>query len=210
MQLPIAPGKLQTKINNNNKTINLINDGEVNIIKSQGLTDIEFEAMLPNSRYPFSNYFTGFQPSDYFLNSFEKFKVENIPFQFIVCRLKSNFEFLFDTNIQVAMEDYEILEDADNGTDVVVKVKLKQYKDYATKILEVKNNADGSQSYTVKQTRPIKKETPDVHKIIANQTLFEVCKNKLGDGSKWIQIAELNNISNPNNLDVGQVLKFVK
>ena len=68
-----------------------------------------------------------------------------------------NFEFLFDTNIQVAMEDYEILEDADNGTDVVVKVKLKQYKDYATKILEVKNNADGSQSYTVKQTRPIKK-----------------------------------------------------
>ena len=39
---------------------------------------------------------------------------------------------------------------------------------------------------------------------------FEVCKNKLGDGSKWKQIAELNNISNPNNLDVGQVLKFVK
>lgn len=32
--LPVTPSKIDTKIKNANKTINLINDGEVNIIKT--------------------------------------------------------------------------------------------------------------------------------------------------------------------------------
>ena len=39
---PIAPSKIQTKIKNQNKTMNLINDGEVSILKAAGLTEISF------------------------------------------------------------------------------------------------------------------------------------------------------------------------
>ena len=38
--LPIAPSKIETKIKNQNKTVNLINEGEVNILKTAGLTEI--------------------------------------------------------------------------------------------------------------------------------------------------------------------------
>ena len=40
--LPVAPSKLEIKINNANKTLALINEGEINILKKPGLTDIEF------------------------------------------------------------------------------------------------------------------------------------------------------------------------
>ena len=39
--LPIAPEKLSLKINNANETITLINEGEINVLKRAGLTDIE-------------------------------------------------------------------------------------------------------------------------------------------------------------------------
>lgn len=40
--LPIAPGKLQVSIKNENKTVKLINEGQVNLLKAPGLTEIEF------------------------------------------------------------------------------------------------------------------------------------------------------------------------
>ena len=45
--LPIAPPKLTVKINNANETATLINEGEINILRQAGLTDIEFECRIP-------------------------------------------------------------------------------------------------------------------------------------------------------------------
>lgn len=138
--LPVTPEKLQLKISNENSTINLINEGEVNILKSPGLTEIEFECLLPQTKYPFAVYKSGFQDAAYFLNYFEKLKVEKKPFMFIVTRALPNGKALFNTNIKVAMEDYQIIEQAKDGFDVRVKIKLKQYRDYGTKIVKIKND----------------------------------------------------------------------
>lgn len=59
--LPVPPPRMNTKINGKNKTINLINEGEVNLIKTPGLTEISFDFLLPNSRYPFANYDSSLQ-----------------------------------------------------------------------------------------------------------------------------------------------------
>ena len=37
--LPIAPSKLQLKVNNQNKTLTLINNGEINILKKAKLME---------------------------------------------------------------------------------------------------------------------------------------------------------------------------
>ena len=52
--LPIAPPKLTVKINNANETATLINEGEINILRQAGLTDIEFECRIPQEKYPFA------------------------------------------------------------------------------------------------------------------------------------------------------------
>lgn len=40
MLLPITPSKLSLKVKNTNKTVTLINEGEVNIIKTKGLRGV--------------------------------------------------------------------------------------------------------------------------------------------------------------------------
>lgn len=209
-QLPVPPSKMQLKINNKNKTINTINNGEVNILKTPGLTEVSFELLLPNSKYPFSSYFDGFQKAEYYLNTFKQLKTTNASFQFIVCRLSPHYEFLFDTNLTVSLENYEIIEDADNGLDVLTSIRLKQYKPHATKILNVKENADGNKVASIEKKRQTDREMSRIHKVIAGQTLLEICRKHLGDSSRLLEIAKMNNISNPNVLTPGQVIKLVK
>jgi len=56
MLCPIAPSKLQLNVENNNKTVTLINEGEINILKQAGLTEISFDLLFPNVKYPFAKY----------------------------------------------------------------------------------------------------------------------------------------------------------
>ncbi len=132
-QLPITPSKIQLKIKNQNKTITLIDEGEINLLKSAGLTDITFTALLPNVDYPFSN--GGNARS--ILNELERLKKRK-SFQFIVSRVLPNGRNLFNTNIKVSLEDYKVSDDAKQGFDVSVDVALKQYKSYGTKVITIK------------------------------------------------------------------------
>ena len=59
--LPIPPSKLELKISNNNKTYDLINYSQINVLKNPGLSSLEFEVVLPNTKYPFAMYKNNFQ-----------------------------------------------------------------------------------------------------------------------------------------------------
>lgn len=150
--LPIAPEKLQVKINNANDTLTLINEGEINILKTPELTDIEFECRIPQVKYPFATYKSGFKGASYFLDYFESLKADKKPFQFIVSRTMPNGKVLFSTNMKVSLEDYKITEQAKDGFDLIVKIKLKQYRDYGTKTVNIKIAASKSKA-TVQPTR---------------------------------------------------------
>lgn len=138
MLMPITPSKISMAINNQNKTINLINDGELNLLKSAGLTDIQFTLLIPQVSYPFARYGDGgFVGASTYLDFFEQLKQAKEPFQFILSRCMPTGKLLFDTNMTVSLEDYTITEDAKNGFDLQVAISLKQYKHYATKTISV-------------------------------------------------------------------------
>ena len=52
-RLPVTPASLTIKTPSLNQTVTLINQGEINIVKPQGLREISFSFMLPNQKYPF-------------------------------------------------------------------------------------------------------------------------------------------------------------
>lgn len=207
VQLPVTPSKLDTKIKSNNKTINLINEGDVNILKLPGLTEISFEALIPQVKYPFAK---TLKSASYYLNKWEKLKTSKKAFQFIVVRTNPKGKMLFNTNIKVSLEDYTITEDAKNGMDLKVTIKLKQYKSYSTKTVKVTVKQEKTTA-TVETKRSSKStSTAKTYKVVKGDCLWNIAKKYYGNGSKYTKIVEANqNIfskRSPNLIYAGDVL----
>lgn len=210
--LPVAPEKLNIQINNGNNTVKLINEGEINILKKAELTDIEFECVIPQVRYPYAVYTSGFRKASYFLEYFEELKTSQRPFQFIVCRKKANGGSLFNTNIKVSMEDYTIEEDAGEGYDLKVKINLKQWRDYGTKIVKVSLTASKSTA----ASEPVRESTTSpapataqTYRVVKGDCLWNIAKKFYGNGSKYTVIYNANKSvigGNPNLIYPGQIL----
>lgn len=209
--LPITPSKIQMKINNANKTITLINEGEINLLKQAKLTDIEFECTIPQVKYPFAVYKSGFKEAAYFLNYFEHLKTGKKPFQFIVSRQFPNGTALFNTNIKVSLEEYTITEDVKNGFDLTVKIKLKQYRDFSTKTVDVQI-VESKPKAVVQSQRPTETSpTPQsnqMYTVVPGDCLWNIAKRFYGTGTKETIIYEANRDvigSNKNLIYPGQV-----
>lgn len=205
--LPIAPEKITLKIKNANKTMTLINENEVNFLREAGLTDLEFNVLIPAVPYSFAKYDDGFKPTTYFTDHFEKLKTSKEPFQYVVARQRPDGSLLFDTNMTVSMESYTITESVKEGFDLTVSIKLKQYKPYGTKIVKVSNNFASvtRQRQTTNSPAP-KKET--TYTVKSGDCLWNIAKKFYGNGSKYTKIYEANKdkITNTNLIYAGQVL----
>lgn len=212
--LPITPSNITMKIKNQNHTISLIDGSEINILESAGLTEIDFTFIIPQiTKYPFARYQNNeFKDVLYYTSKLESLKVNKQPFQFKVIRRSPNGGNLYDTNMTVSIEDYDIVDDVDNGFDVSVKVKLKQYIPYKTKKLVLASNKSSSSSNTVAVNttppRTTTKTIPDTYVVKAGDTLWAIAKKYLGNGQKYKEIAKLNNIKNPNLIYPNQVLRL--
>ena len=175
---PVAPAKLSIKINNQNKTLTLINGGEVNLIKSPGLTDIAIdELLLPAvQKYPFAVYENGFQNAKYYLKKLEKWKKSKKPVTFTMSRTTpDDSNLLWDTTMDVTIESYEIIEDAVKyGLDVAVKLRMKEYRSWGAK--KTRKTKQKAKTYTVKK----------------KDTLLKIARKQLGDGSKRKSIYKKN------------------
>lgn len=210
--LPVTPSKLTFKINNKNKTMILIEEGEINIPKKAGLTDIDFECEIPQVKQPYAVYPAGFKGATYFLNYFEELKTSKKPFQFIVCRQSPNGKKFFNTNIKVTLEDYKITEDAKQGFDLKVKISLKQWRDYGTKTVNITlSNSKAKASVeptreTVNSPAPAASQT---YTVVRGDCLWNIAKKFYGNGSKYTVIYNANKGvigGNPNLIYPGQVL----
>lgn len=226
--MPVAPSKIEMKVKNQNTTLTLINGEEINIIKPPGLTEFSFELMIPQVKYPFAVYpssgaglignpTNGSSPqfigAREYLNLFEKLKKSLVPFQFKIERSRPNNIKLFDTvaDMMVTLEEYSIIEDAANGFDLTIPMRLKQYRFYLkeTDLTEIdKTKADSTQTDSSQAGSKTNFNKPKTYTVKKGDTLWGICKKHLGDGSKYPQIAKLNGIKNPNLIRIGQVIKL--
>lgn len=208
MLLPVPPEKLQMKIKNENKTYTLMNEGEINVLKTPGLTDIDFDIRLPNVEYSYAMYKSGFQRADYFLGKLEELKTGKKSFQFIVTRVLPNRKMLFDTNMTVSLEEYSVEENVKEGFDLTVSVKLKQYRSYGTKTCSI-SFPSGKPVAAVQPVREAE-NAPSVqsYTVVKGDCLWNIAKCFYGNGSKYTVIynANTDKIKNPNLIYPGQVL----
>lgn len=189
--LPIPPGELTIKVGSNNKVVNLINEGDVNILKSPSLIEIEFEARFPMRKYPYSRNPKGFQE---YTDIFKKLKEEKKSFRFIVARTTPNGNRTWDTNILMALESYEIYESADEGDDVIITFELKQYKEYGVKKIKVNTPIiNPTSTSTASQSRPAEHNTTQqTYTVQSGDCLYNIAKQFYGNGGRWTEIYNAN------------------
>lgn len=177
VRFPVAPGKITTKIHGNNSTLNLINEAEVNQIKGMKLTEFSFELLLPGRKYPFANYGgVDYWPPEFYLEQLERLKKKKKAFKFKVIRKDSGNYPLWDTSMNVTLENYEIVEDAEELFDVVVSIELKQYVKFGAKKVKVRKNK--FRRSNVDTTK--KKKIPKTYQTQKGDTLRLVGKKVYG------------------------------
>ena len=208
MLLPITPSKLTVKIKGNNKTLTLVNEGDINFLRHPGLTEITFDAVLPMlGQYSFAK---SFRRPDYYLDTFEKLMTSCEPFRFIVSRVSPSGKLLYDTNMKVSLENYTATEDATKGPDVTVAITLKQYISYSTKTVKVVKPAEESKPTVTEEKKRDTSSAPKVktYKVKSGDCLWNIAKKYYGNGAQYTKIYNANKdkIKNPNLIYVGQVL----
>ena len=206
---PIAPASLNIKINNQNRTLTLINEGEINILKNPRLKDISFEVLIPKNKYPFARYLGGTMPVQYYIDTLAAMKDTNKPVQFIVIRTGKGLSSMHFTNLKVSLEDWDELEDADSlGTDLKLSIRLKEYKDKSSLLMQAIGVISGVTQYLTTKTRESTKETLKSYTVAAGDTLYSIAKKQLGNGSLSDTLLSLNNLPNSVDLTVGQVIRL--
>lgn len=212
--VPITPSSITTKINNKNKVITLINDGDFNILKEEGLKEFSFDMCLPAYKYPFSR--GPLLPIIYYLTVLDFLKNSKKPFRFIVIREGAIGSSGYNTTMLVSLENYEIKEEAGNGRDVVVSVTLKEYKNVKStlfKYIDIGAQAIGTAlsiaTFISTKTRDSSsKKTQRTYKIKEGDTLYIIAKKELGDANKCNFLKELNKLNSIHDIKVGQVIRL--
>lgn len=203
MRLPIPPQKIPVKYPGQNKTANLINGEEINLIKPLGLAEVSLDFILPQARYP-SAVWDGNNVEEILERLKELFE-EGESFEFIVIR--DTPEGSFDTNLDVTIEELKVSDDVKEGFDLAVSLSLKEYRSYGTKRMNFLLTGDASEEAQERSGEP-EESSSGTYTVVSGDTLWGIAKKLLGNGSRWQEIYNLNQdkISNPNLIYPGQVL----
>jgi len=212
VQLPVNPESLSFKGKSNNKTVDIVNGGQVTNIGFEGLKDFKISSFFP--ALPDGSYVNTkgqFEGPDFYISFFEQIKKDRKPFRLIVTDI--------NVNLLVSIESFEYK--YKYGTDDVDFIlDLKQYIEHTVRILSLTkdsstNNplvAQASSTYT-NSNRSIEKTIPQNYTVISGDSLWKIAKKVLGDGSRWYEIYTYNNNKsiiggNPNLIYPGQVLSI--
>lgn len=202
---PLPPEQFTTKVGNKNKTVDLISIGEANIIKTIGLREFSFKIFLPSDS-SLCEIPNEYHEPIFYLNYLRKIKESKKPVYFIVYREKLDGSYMFNGNLLVTIENYTVNEKGGAVNDFEVDITLKEYRNIKQLISGTADTTDIQNS--IKNIRLVTKEIPKEVKTKEGDSLWDIAKIHLGDGSRYKEIAILSGITQYNNLKAGITLKL--
>lgn len=188
--LPVTPPSFEVSHGINIETVNIHMLGEVALAGYGTLPTFKIDCMLPARKYPFNQPETVLNPYKY-VTKIEEWCDNHTVLRFIVS----------DTMVNAPVLISEIIYGERDGTgDVYATISMHKYREVQTVQLSV----TGNNSRTVETALVI----AETYVIDAGDTLSAICRRFYGDASLYDRLARYNNISNPNLIYAGNVLKI--
>ena len=129
--VPIPPEKISIKVDGDNKTMTLINLGEVNMLRNPKLTEISFDLLLPNQHYPFAFYSDGkYKGADEYIKKYKELLSSKKAFKLEIYRYAPNDKKIFNTILKVSLERLTMTAGCHwnlRNTENMVLLRLRKY-----------------------------------------------------------------------------------
>lgn len=197
VRFPVTPSKYQLTINGNNETVTLINGGEINLLKPSGLSEVTFDLRFPwQEGMPYTTYQggkKGFHSADHYIRRIKKWKTSRKAVKLKILRKIGTEEFE-QLSMRVAIEDYEIKEDTEEGFDVIVTLKLKQCPIYGAQKVKVKKKKDDDDKLqiTTDTKKRESKDTATSYIVKKGDSLWKIAQKELKNGVRHTELYDLN------------------
>ena len=197
VRMPVAPKAINIKIDNKNKTLDMVNGDIYKVLNLPGLTSYSLEFIIPHDveSIPGAVYENGFLPPQYFFDMFEQLKVNKKKservFRFIVIE-QQGYNTSQTQNIAqyCTLEDYQITQDMEKyGLDFLVSMTLESYQEHTTEKARIFDNGNGTFSAIVSDIDKMKNQDtapiPEPHVVVPGDTLCKLAYKLYGDESKY-------------------------
>lgn len=123
VQLPVNPEKVEVKYDGNNSTTEIIQLGEINLLKDRKLAEISFKSFFPqNDWFPAVRTKGQFKPPEFYKKFFKEIQKDKKPCRLIITGL--------NITMKVSVENFSYYHQVGDHEDAYYSIDFKEYRDY--------------------------------------------------------------------------------
>lgn len=189
-ELSVNPKEISISQDNKDKTIDLLNIGEVSVLGNRGLMKTTISTFLPGAGSPF---YSGTDPAG-IIAMMKKAKNGKKMIRLIVSGTDINALF----SINNMSEQY-----VEGQQDINVSWTLVEYRNLNTSTVA---SLTARYTDTGVCSRGTGTAIPKTVTVKSGDTLWNLAKRYYDDGSRWVDIARQNNIEGDEDLKIGMIL----
>lgn len=204
-ELPILPAEIEVGGKGDGAGHDVYGLGKINVIKSRELDEYAIESFFPAQRYPFITASIVLEPKAY-IDYIQKWRETKRPIRFVYVGAT------IEVNTAASIEDFKWKEVAGESGDIQFSLRLKEYRFYAARRVQVVQQQSGAPPTLQKSVpkRPNDRQPPQTYTIVAGDNLWKVSKKFFGTPDRSREIQKLNGLTDAQvkRLQVGQVIKL--
>lgn len=130
-RIPVNPEEWTMDRGGDNNETEVLNIGQIVMPRTPELATIEWESWFPSeSTEPYVLTSGGFRDAKFYIDTINRWWNEKEPIRFIVNRELEDGTPLFNTNMQVVIESFEVEEVGGETGDFYYSIELKEFRSY--------------------------------------------------------------------------------